>query len=313
MAYSTGSVISASDFNGLANTAVGGNVTFVWGIGSAQYGYGQSITALQTLSTGATVTAAQWSGFLAAMNGAAQHQSGAGGSLGPLNYSAGQTVTYFSNVATKAGTIFTNANLYTAQGSTTTGTNFITWANAASATAYTGQYTITRTVTFASGDAARYFFNAGGQISFVISSVTNADSTARTTSVQTLLATNVGGIQFVRNYSDGGLIGAGGTPNANVTNVGYRQLVTSLTTIGDVNNSTVGYTNNNANIRIKSDGTQGTNQDTGRIITIVLGLSAPAHAGFNDTLAAGINHRVDITYPETTYLTTSPWGTPTVA
>ena len=313
MAYSTGSIISASDFNGLANTTVGGNVTFIWGVGSAQYGYGQSTTALQTLSAGATITAAQWSGFLGALNGSAQHQSGAAATLGPLNYSAGQTITYFSNIGTKISTINSGYASYTAQGSTTAGTNFLTWANAAAASAYTGQYTITRTVTFASGDAARYFFNAGGQLSFVISSVTNADSTARTTSVQTLLFTNVGGIQFVRNTTDGGLIGAGGTPNANVTNIGYRSLTTSLQTLGDVNNSTVGYTTNNANIRIKSDGVQGTNQDLGRTITFVLGLSAPAHSAFNGTLAAGINHRVDITYPETTYLTSSPWGTPTVA
>lgn len=309
MAYSSGGLIQAADFNGLATTNTS-NVAFVWGTGSAQYGYGQSTTALSTLSAGTTVTAAQWSGFLNTINSSLQHQGSA--SIGPLNYTTGQTVTYFANVGTSIASINTNANVFATQGTVVTGTNFVNYANTATATAYGPAYVLTRTVTFANGDAARYFFNAGGQLNFVIPSVAVLTADTRGTDAQTLLQTNLAGFSAFRNYSGGGRTGTGGTLGTNATAIGYRQQTTAYQTLVSITSATASYTTDTCNLVVRSNGPVGTNQDLGSIITFSVGLSMPAHAGFNDALAVGINNRIDIVPPETTYLTNS-WGTITVA
>ena len=172
MSYAQGGLISASDFNGLANGTTGANIAWVWGTGYGSTGYGQSITALASVSSSTTVTATQWSGMLGPLNAALGHQSGAGATLGPVNYTAGSTITYFANVNTSVTTINTNAALYSAQGSTTTGANFDDAVS--TSTGIAGLAYGTRTVTFASADAARYFFNAGGQLNYVVSTPTAA-------------------------------------------------------------------------------------------------------------------------------------------
>jgi hypothetical protein len=316
MSYASGGLIQAADFNGIANGTSGANIAWVWGTGNGTTGYGQSTTALASLATGAQVTAAQWSGMLSALNGALGHQTGATYQLGPLNYTAGQTITYFANVTAAATGINQAANIaaFSSQGSTTTGSNFTANPTAAAAVAYGPATILTRTVTFASGDAARYFFNAGGQLNFVISSVTNGDSTARSSDAVTLLATNLGGFSAFRNTTGGGRTGSGGTANTNSTTIGYRNLTTSPQQLVNVTSTTSPYTTDVAYLAVQTNTTNSSgNGDFGSVITFTVNLSSPAHSAFNGTLNVTVNHRIDIVYPETTYLTSSPWGTPTVA
>jgi len=311
MTYAQGGVISATDYNGLARTNTA-NVAWVWGTGFGANGYGQSTTGISTLSAGTTVTATQWTGLFNIINRCLGHQGQTqlmGG--GNLNAVAGSIITYFANVASSVTTINNNAAGFGSQGATTTGTNFLTWANAALGTSYGPIYSLTRTVTFSSGDAARYFFNTGGQINFVISSVTAGDASARTSDTVTLIGTNMGGLSALRNTQTGGRTGSGGTLNTNNTTQGYRNLSTAQITFVQVTSTGVAYTSDVANLRIRTNGTQGTAGDTGSIIYFDLGLNLPEADSFNNTLSVGINHRIDIVVPETTYLT-SVWGSPTV-
>ena len=307
MTYSQGGLIQAADYNTFANA--GGQLNWVWATGNGDQGYGQPFVA--NISVGGLVTAGQWSSMITVLNSALTHQSGSGSGISS-SISAGQTINYLSTLATNINTAYTNRGNFATQGTVVTGTNYLSWANAAAAAAFGPSYLSTRTVTFSGGaDAARYFFNAGGQINYVISSVTNFDSTARTGDAVTLLATDIGGLTAFRNKTTGGRTGTGGTLNTNNTTSGYRNLTTAQTTFIDVTSTTASYTTDNANIRVRSNGVQGANGDTGSILYFDLGVTFPAHSTFNGTLTAGVNHRIDIIPPETTNLTNS-WGTITV-
>lgn len=320
MAYSSGGLISATDYNNLAwggtqgtYTNVTENIAYVMGVGTDATGYGQDVTAINTVAGAATVTATQWSGLLTKLNAALGHQSGAGAVLGG-NYTAGQTITYFANVNTAVTTINTNVALFSAQGSTLTGANFATGITAVAGVAYSADF-VQRTVSFASGDAARYFFNAGGQLNLVISSVTNNNGTARSGDAATLIGTMFGGLTAFRNNSNGGRTGTGGTLVTNNTAAGYRQLPASLTTNHfQITSTTASYTTDNFYLRMFTSAQNVSGHgDHGLQIVFSMYLDSPGHSAFDSALNVTVNNRIDVVFPESTYLTTNSWGTPTIA
>ncbi len=107
MGYAQGDLIQATDFNGLASTTIGGNVAWVWGTGWQRAGYGQDTTFLSSVTASSTVTATQWAGLVYTINRALGHQGQTqlGGGVGGanINMTAGQTITYFANVASAVG------------------------------------------------------------------------------------------------------------------------------------------------------------------------------------------------------------------
>jgi hypothetical protein len=286
MAYSTGGVIAASDYNSLATTLNG-----TWSTA-----YGQ--TAVPTnLATGNTVTAAQWSTLIGSLNNALAHQSGTAAITLPT---AGTTVTYLASVANGVNTAVTNVNAFAAQGATTAGAVFspnFTSANTASAL----NYSFTRTVTF--GTSAANFFNCGGQLSFVITGVTNGDASNRSGSIVTLAATNFGSVTAFRKSTNGGKTGTGGTVNTNNTAFGYANLTASNQNFVAITSTTAAYTSDAVSLGASV---------SGNTLTFTFGISSAAQQGINDSLNVTVNHRVDVTAPETTYLANS-WGTVTVA
>ena len=107
MTYSSGTLIQATDYNNLAwggtqgtYTASPTNIAYVMGVGSGAIGYGQAVTAINTVAAAGSVTAVQWSGLLTTLNAALGHQSGAGAQLTVSpTITAGNKITYFSTVA----------------------------------------------------------------------------------------------------------------------------------------------------------------------------------------------------------------------
>ena len=317
MSYASTGTIQAADFNALAwggtqgtYTASPVNIAYVLGVGSGAFGYGQVVTNLNTISAAGIVTATQWSGLLTSLNVCVQHQSGAAAAISVPTLTSGATATYSAALNTAVTTINTNSSTFTAQGATTTGATFSPVISAATGVAYAAVFA-TRTVTFASGDAARYFFNAGGQLNLVIISSTN-NATARSVDVSTLLVTNVGGMTAFRNVSNGGRTGTGGTLNTNSTTIGYQGLTTGAVSLIQVTSTTAAYTTDYAQIQMLSSAQNvSAHGDKGAVVSFNLYLNAPTHA-LNAVLSVTLNHRVDIVYPETTYLV-SQWGTPVVA
>ena len=310
MSYAQNGLIEAVDIN---TTLAGGNpvtlsgkLNTVWATGGTNAGYGQANIA--NVTVGGTVNASTWAALVSNTASAASHQSSSITSVSvPV---VGGTVTYNAAIPTNLTTIYTNRLNAVSQSGTTanTATYASTWSNA---------ITFTHTVTFASGDAARYFFNAGGQLA-----ITCAHPSG--TGINLLLnnlASNVGtvvlssptsGTATIAGTSYNGItrVGGGGNSPTISTNSGYFNLTTSNANVYYQTASTgpAGYLSTNINMFIKSNGTQGSNGDTGSIITIYTvwdeipnGLTVSANSAVTTTIRP----------PETTYIANS-WGTPAV-
>lgn len=329
MSYSQGGLIAATDYNGFVGTnpsAVANTLNTVWAVGNGRYGYGQ--TALSQVAATGLVTATQWATAVNTLNTIRTHQSGSGSGIGAPT--AGSLITYLSTFSTAIASAYTNSLAFTTQGTTTTGSVFAS-VQSVSNQQGAATFTITRTATFASADQARYFFNAGGQLNFVITGVTNNDGTSRSGDMVTVTATNFGGYSAFRSASGGGRTGTGGTVNTNTTTLGYYGLTTANQTLAQVTSTTSGYTSDTATLAVKSNGPIGANSDNGTVITFTLTLVSAARPTLaappanppgtgttttnvvvNDSVNVTVNHRIDVVYPETTNLTNS-WGAVTIA
>lgn len=150
MAYSSGGLIEATDYNGFA-----ASVNAVWGSGSSDRGYGQS-TTLSTVAATNTVTATQWATLIARIDSMRQHQSGT--TSGLTQPSTGDTIAFVTNTNTQIGVIDTNRL------SNNVGVTQLATANASGSTGWTSNAVRECKFTFSSANAMRYFFNAGGTI-----------------------------------------------------------------------------------------------------------------------------------------------------
>ena len=313
MTYASGGTIQASDYNGFAGgTAanVSGELNTVLSTGRGNAGYGQTAVSNVTAVTN-DVTATQWTTLINGVDKVRKHQSGVG-YTNLTAYTSGQTINVTNDISAALTTAYTSRLTATAQGETVTGAtnspNFTLPNQLAGAT-----YQFSRTATFASGDAARYFFNAGGQLNFVIISVANNDGTTRSASLVTLAATNfaskkIGAQDCVARTGTGGTLNSDGT-----TNTGYYTLTTSNVTKTQITSTTATYTSDTFVLTAKSNGVQGSNADAGSVVTLSVDLtSATQTGGFNDSINITVNHRVDIIYPSSTFLANT-WGSVTIA
>ena len=297
------------------------NLAMVWGTGKGYKGYGQTVTPISATTQGATVTATQWAGLVYLVNKTLGHQSGAGAQLASgsnIGITAGATIAAFANVSTAVTTVNTNANTAATTGTTTTGTvlnTTLTQTGSTSTAAQTQSWT--RTITFASGDAARYFFNAGGKINWVITA-TNNNSTLRSADLVTNWATNQAG-GFIAGATSDGKTGTGGTVNTDATTLGYWALTTSDQTMSQITSSNYRYEYNTdfTRIQVKSNGVQGANNDVGTVITFTFDYSMAGAIGtpgavFDDDINVTFGVRFDIVEPAVTYIAKT-WTNPTIA
>jgi hypothetical protein len=239
--------------------------------------------------------------MVARLNSILAHESGT--TSGITAPSAGNVIAVLSNLSTNITTAFDNRLLFNSiRGTTTAGSNFDTAWNATSATR-------TLTVTFASADQARYFFNAGGRLSLVLTPVDFA-ANAKETNWNTLV--NAVGTIHLDAYSST-RTGTGETVTTNGLANGYWELGTSDITLLRLTEDTSPYTANYIDIFARVAGTAGSNGGKGtQVIFTVTYVDGTGDTGFNRDVSATFRHRIDIVRPETTNLT-DVWGTITVA
>ena len=325
MTYSLGGLIQATDYNGFASTTSGANVNDVWGVGATDSGYGQS-TTLATVSAGGTVTATQWASLVNRISSMASHQGTTiTARTAPV---AGNVIAVLAAVNTDL-TAVTNARGNAAA----SGTQFTGWTGTSSKTSTTGSgttpwtITFTHTVTWASANAARYFFNAGGRIKWETSKT--ADATAADTEWNDLANTLVGDIYITGGtgtqtiaavaYTGTTKVGGTGSPTTLTTTTGWYDLTTGDTTIYKQFADTSPYTGSYIQINAKTAGT-----GTQLVLTTTWVDPGGSGAGSSDdisggTATTGISFGTApatvVTYfpPSGTYLTEASWGTPTVA
>jgi len=306
MAYNQGGLIEASDYNNFLNGS--NQLNSIWSTGTGSTGYGQ--TALSAVSSTGLVSASQWSSLINTLNSISVHQSGVGSGISSVT--SGGTIYYLSALSSSINTVYTNRLTKATQGTTTTGSVFSPNYTVSSTTA-AQTWSFTRTATFGNADQARYFFNCGGQLNFVTTSVTNNDSSVRSADWVTLIGTNFNSLPAINYNSNGGRSGIGGTVNTAVTNLGYYGLTTSNVTISKITTLSPTYTGDYVVMSLGSNGTQGTHGDTGSVIYMNFTVfSASTASAFNESINVTWNHRIDVVYPETTNLSNS-WGTVTIA
>ena len=310
MTYAQYGTVQATDYNTLVggnSVTTSGTLNAVWATGGSTTGYGQ--TALTTVAAGDSVTAAQWANLVNRTANSATHQ---GSSITSVSAPvSGGTITYLSAIPTNLTTIYNNRLNAATQGSTTanTVTTTSTWADKA---------TWTHTVTFTSGDAARYFFNAGGQLKITMSHPTGTginlllNNLASNVGTVVMSAPSSGSITVAgTTYNGITRIGGGGNSPTISTNSGYYAMTTANANCYYQTASTgpSGYLSTNVNVLIKSNGTQGTNSDRGSVITIYTVWDEIPNGL---TVASGSAVTLTAQAPETTYLANS-WGTITLA
>ena len=311
MSYAQNGLIEATDFNTLvgANPETSANkLNTVWATGGTTAGYGQ--TAVSQVAEGDTVIATgQWNALVANTASAAAHS---GSSITSVTApTSGGTVTYLSAIPTNLTTIYTNRRNAAAVGSTSssTATRSSSWENG---------LTFTHTVTFASGDAARYFFNAGGQIKMTASHPTGSginllfSDLASNAGTLVQSAPNSGTVSIAGvNYSGISRVGGGGNTPTIDANKGYFGLSTSNATVytQTASSGPSGYLSSFIRYITKSNGAQGSNGDTGSVVTIYTIFDE-----IPNELVASSGTAVTLTLqaPETTNISAS-WGTPTLA
>ena len=309
MSYAQNQTIAANDYNSLigANPGSTANVlNTVWSTGSGGAGYGQ--TGLANVAVGDTVTASSWANLITRTANSASHQSSSITSV--TAPSSGNTITYNANVVTNLQTIYTNRLNAVSQSGTTanTATYGSTWINA---------ITFTHTITFANGDATRYFFNSGGQLAITCAHPSGSGINLLLNN----LASNVGtvvlsspttGTASIAGTSYNGVtkVGGGGSTPTVSTNSGYYNWTTANANVFYQTASTgpAGYLSTNINIFVKTNGTVGSNGDKGNVITVYTVWDEIPNGL---TVTTGSATTVTIRPPETTYIGNS-WGTPTI-
>lgn len=297
MTYASGGIIQATDFNTRVTS-----VNQLWGVGSGDYGYGQS-TTVTTASTGSVVPASDWATLIARMQSMQQHQFNNTTGV-PTQPTAGSIITYLSTVDTAITALQTNRLVsYTRTAGTAT--------TASNATGWTTSATRTFTVTFSSGDTARYFFNSGGYIEFNFSG-TALSGNSKSDYWNAFLNTGIVNFRlYARSTTYGG---TGFSPTTNLTTSGYYNLSAVATKFFEVYDSpsAFDYTANYTTINISSNGTQGSNSDAGSVITIEVIMTDAAAEAFDDTVSGTLVGGVLLGSPELTYISNT-WGTPTIA
>jgi hypothetical protein len=327
MTYTVGSTILATDYNGFVSTN-GANVNGIWSTGATTAGYGE--TALTTVSAAATITASQWSTLNSKISAMGSHQGTAITSR--ANPVVGDTIAILANLNTDVTNLTAargNAAASGAQTTSFTGSTSKTTDTGSGSTAWT--ITFTHTITWASANAARYFFNAGGRIKWE----TNKTSTGNLADAEwnDLANTLVGDIYITAgdvlspqaiaaaNYTGTTKVGGTGTPVTLTTATGWYNLLTTDTLIYKQFADTAPYTGQFIAVNAKTAGT-----GTQLVITTTWVDPGGSGTGSSDVITGGTataspftsfgtapTTLVTLFVPSATYLTSAAWGTPTIA
>ena len=327
MTYTAGSTIVATDYNGFVSTNAGANVNGIWSTGATSSGYGE--TALSTVSAAATITATQWSTLNSKISSMGSHQGTTITSR--ANPVTGDTIAILANLSTDLTTLTNNSANAAASGAQTT-----TFSGTSSKTTNTGSgdsawtITFTHTITWASADAARYFFNAGGRIKWESNkSSTGNDGDAEwndlaTTLVGDIYITGLAATKTIAatSYTGTTKVGGTGTPNTLATTTGWYNLLTTDTLIYRQYADTAPYTGQfiAVNAKTAGAGTQlvltttwtdpGGDPSPGGNNVITGGTATGSPFSTFGTAPATV---VTLFVPSSTYLTSAAWGTPTIA
>ena len=161
MTYATGGRIQAADHNSASTY-----LADIWGVGNGRFGYGQSTTYIAPVAVGDLIRNDEWNNLDTVLELTTQHQAIV--PYVPSSYDPG----FVSVVGGTSIRPWTHYVPYIQRSYANCGNVYSVTDSVADTTTYTGYWghdnsrtlSMTQTLTFASADAARYFFNSGGKI-----------------------------------------------------------------------------------------------------------------------------------------------------
>jgi len=249
MAYQSGDKILDDQYNTFVNSSSSpyGYNHFA-GTGSGVYGLGQ--TQIATVGAGDTIAASQWNTLFTGMSNIANHTNDT--LTSPQQTSAGDTIAVRAaletDLATLAASVAAGSPNATALATNAVGssTNAATWNTTS---------TIERSVTFATADKMRHFFNAGGKIRIDPSCVTGIDG-LKDDVFNDLTTTAIGNLDLGAHSTTRS--GSGEALTTNGLALGFHDLTTSYQTILKLTSDNSGYTSNTVEIQAILDAAVGT-------------------------------------------------------
>ena len=249
MAYVAGDTITAAQYNIFVNNSSSpfGYNHFA-GTGSGNYGLGQThIATVDAEST--TITAAQFNTLLTAIDNIANHTNDT--MTARTAVAAGDTIAIKSNLEADLATLAASVNSGSPN-ATAIGSNQV--GQSTNSSTFNDTSTIERSVTFASADTMRHFFNAGGKIRCVMSAEGSVDGYKDT--VFTYLSNAIGNLDIAAEATTRS--GSGETLTTNGLANGFRDLGTGYTVLLKLTSDNSGYTSNTAEISAKLNAAIGT-------------------------------------------------------
>jgi hypothetical protein len=272
MAYTAGDPILDDEYNTFVNNAISpfGYNHFA-GTGSGEYGLGQ--TPIATVSAGDTINASHWNTLFTGIDTIANHTNDTMTSRSAV--SAGDTIAIKAAVAADLATLAASvAGGCTGATAIDSGTAAGTSTNAAT---WNGTSTIERSVTFASADAMRHYFNAGGKIRIDPTCITGIDG-LKDDVFDDLTTTATGNLDLGAHATTRS--GTGETLTTDGLANGFHDLGTGYTVLLKLTSDNSGYTSNTVEYSAKLNAAVG----TATILTIKM---ESVDADNDDTYDAG--------------------------
>jgi hypothetical protein len=314
MTYSAGGLIQAVDYNTFAQGGASpdnnvANLNTIWGTGTLDKGWGQSSPVSAVTAGSSLVTATQWTTlfnrFVVIAN---QTNTSITAIVNPV---VGDIIAVKNNFSTNLTSAFTNRNNAAGVGSTITANGVATFS-----TAWITSLTATHTITFADANSARYFFNAGGRITWTgartggTASSKNTSWTDLLTACGTINTTTGTSTQVIAGTSYTGTTktGGSGSPATLLTTTGFYDLTTGDQEVFKQLGATYLYTTNFVSINIKANAAAG----SATTITLTVLFSDAHNTQGDEDVDGTLTSTVTLVQPSTTYLTNT-WGTPTIA
>lgn len=295
MSYQAGDTILDDEYNVFVNNSSSpfGYNHFA-GTGSGEYGLGQ--THISPVAAGDTITASHWNSLFTGIDNIANHTNDTMTSRSAV--SAGDTIAIKAAVAADLATLAasvaggsTSATALTTSSAKQQSSSSSTWYNS---------HTVEHSVTFASADTMRHFFNAGGKIRVSKSRTGNGGTGGSATTKDnnwTNLYSALGNIDIAAQSTSRS--GSGETLTTNGLSNGFHDLGTSYTHIIRLTEATSPYTGNYIDVHAKLNAAVGTAVTITVKTTAVDGAADTTYtsgntSGVNATPDRNGTHRADI-------------------
>ena len=250
MAYTAGDTILDDEYNTFVNNSSSPfGLNHFASTGSAQYGLGQS--AVATVSAGDTINASHWNALFTGMDTVANHTNDTLTSRAAV--SAGDTIAIAAAVATDLATLAAsvaagcpNATALTTSASLQTITTASEgWDNTA---------THEHSITWASADRMRHFFNGGGKVRIVTSTTQGTINPKDQSFID--LGNALGNIDIGSQATTRS--GSGETVTTSGLANGFHDLGTGYTSLIKLTSNNANYTSNNIELFAKLNAAVGT-------------------------------------------------------